>query len=60
MAWRNAISSPGLEYSFNGTACFSNACLISMTSSRRKEEAGREVPFRSFDVSDGSRGGDSG
>src|SRR6266852_6499069 len=45
MAWRNAISSPGLEYSFNCTACFSKACLIPMTSSRRKEK--HEGKFRS-------------
>jgi hypothetical protein len=38
MAWRNVLISPGLEYSITGQPCFSKACLIFMTSSRRKKK----------------------
>src|SRR5664280_507759 len=38
LAWRRAISSPGLEYSFRGGVSFSNARLIFITSSRKKKK----------------------
>jgi hypothetical protein len=46
MAWRSAMNSPGFEYPFTGTECFSNASSIFRTSSRRKKKH-RAGKFRS-------------
>src|SRR5271157_1361711 len=60
MAWRRAISSPGLEYSFRGGASFSNARLIFLhyVFPQEEEKAAREILLGAFEIADGSRGGD--
>src|SRR5271166_2801155 len=58
MAWRRAISSPGLEYSLRGGVSFSNAPNLHYVFSQKEEKAARKILLGAFDIADGSRGGD--
>ncbi len=46
------MSSPGFEYTCAGTACFSNAYLILHYVFTKEVSTGREIAFRSLDVTD--------
>src|SRR5271157_6184449 len=54
MAWRRAISSPGLEYSLRGGLSFSNARLIlHYVFPQEEEKAAREILLGAFEIADG-------